>query len=436
MLFASRLTALRITALVAILASAILTVDHVRPGREFCPLEQACSAAAESEFGSVAGIPTSVLGLLAFGAVLLLTLLPVSLARRILQPACFLGALAGMGLMTEQALHLDAFCPLCLVADGAAVALGYIALTWPPLPFLRSGRGFSAESHAARTAWGLGMALTIVLPFAWPREVEPAWEEAPELAEALFEEPTVAAPTPPNVDPDPAPPAVLGTEAVAVHAEAAVSAPPPPALPVPPTPPTVEASAPAAVPVVSAVLAPPPSTPPASAPRTPAPAPAKPAAGSVTLVEYLNAFCAHCRATHRRLDEVITAERIPVQRRRVYTWSGKGYPMWARACAYAETVGLEEAMFRELTKARRESSAEVYAAARRAGLDLQALREALARSETPARLVRDRGIARAARLKRLPTFDIGRRRLSGSQSEGELRAALMAAKASAARTKG
>ncbi|MDA1194646.1 MAG: hypothetical protein O2894_05625 [Planctomycetota bacterium] len=129
---------------------------------------------------------------------------------------------------------------------------------------------------------------------------------------------------------------------------------------------------------------------------------------------------------------MIEDDDISVTRRRVYTWTGNGYPLWARACAYAAGLGREDAMFRELTRARHESVGEVYAAAARAGIDGPGLRHALEAREPPARLVSDRGIARAARLRRLPTFDVGRRRLSGTQSEAELRAALRAARTAVA----
>ena len=78
-------------------------------------------------------------------------------------------------------------------------------------------------------------------------------------------------------------------------------------------------------------------------------------------------------------------------------------------------------------KSRSPSRSEVFAAARRAGLNLPALKEALANPEPPARLVRDRKLNRAARLKGLPTLDIGRRRFMGEQSVRSLRRAIHAA---------
>jgi predicted DsbA family dithiol-disulfide isomerase len=77
-----------------------------------------------------------------------------------------------------------------------------------------------------------------------------------------------------------------------------------------------------------------------------------------------------------------------------------------------------------LLQARGGASAEVFAAARRAGIEPDALRSALARRAGAPRLVRDRRIAQAARLTALPTLDIGRRRLVGEQSEREFLVAI------------
>ncbi|MDF1703100.1 MAG: vitamin K epoxide reductase family protein, partial [Planctomycetota bacterium] len=409
MLFARRLTAIRVTTLVAVLASVILVADHVRPGREFCPLEEACSAAAHSELGTLFGVPTSMLGLAAFAAVLMMTLLPVRVARKLLQPACFVGAMSAMAFIAYQAMYLDAFCPLCLVADGAAIVMAYLALTWPPLPSLRTGRPLSAETGTARAAWALALVLTVLAPFAWPREEDPGWEDAPVPAAELFGDGADLATAP---APESAPAATVEPATVARAVD----------LPAPAKPTVVEAARPRPVP--EAILATPTHTPepePAQDPQptpphaepvapaaaTPAPTPPTPPKPTgVPVIEYLNAFCAHCRATHTRLETVLAHDGTNVRRRRVYTWKGSGYPLWARACAYAETIGREDAMFRELTRARRERPQEVYAAAKRAGIDGPAFRQALLVREPPARLVRDQRISKAARLKRLPTFDI------------------------------
>jgi predicted DsbA family dithiol-disulfide isomerase len=145
------------------------------------------------------------------------------------------------------------------------------------------------------------------------------------------------------------------------------------------------------------------------------------------VVQYLNAFCPHCRATHNRLSRVLSEVQEPLRKRRVYTWASNDYPLWARACAFAQTAGLEERMFEELMRARNQGSTEIYAAAKRAGLDVRRMRTALSDPRPPRRLVRDRQLVSRARITKLPTLDIGRRRLMGEQSEAELRDAVTVA---------
>ena len=145
------------------------------------------------------------------------------------------------------------------------------------------------------------------------------------------------------------------------------------------------------------------------------------------IVEYLNAYCGHCRATHHRLEKVLNDMGVEVRRHRVYAWASKGYPLWVRACGYAKDQGAEERLFQELLRAPDQSQQSIFAAARRAGLDAFALQRAVEDPDIPADLVRDCKRMKSAGLKGLPTLDIGRRRLMGDQSEAELRAAIQAA---------
>jgi predicted DsbA family dithiol-disulfide isomerase len=154
-----------------------------------------------------------------------------------------------------------------------------------------------------------------------------------------------------------------------------------------------------------------------------------PARREVVLVEYLNPFCAHCRATHERLERVLARFDAPVRRRRVHVWSSDRPPAWAAACACAEPHGLSGALFDALLEEDRDGPQAVRNAARRVGLDPRALEACADAPETQARLARDRQALLAARLQGLPTLDIGRRRLMGEQSEDELLDALRAAAA-------
>lgn len=425
---------LRLCCLLALLASAALTADALQTGRRFCPLDAACEKARASELGTILGVKTSVLGIAAFGALLLVTLLPARLARVLGRPAAWLAGVGGLGFVVYQGLILGGFCPLCLVADLAGLGAAAAAMAWPRPPLQRSKRRrLPTESGAARLGWVLFAHVVVAVPLLWPKPAPaPAWVELPEETRLAIDVASEFAPflavLPPDVRPPDVRPPPSGDD-LGPH-DAASSLPPEPdddAVPGPPTAALPPAPAPApspARPVVppAGVRAPAPSV---AAPRAVAPALPAPrdAAREVTVVEYLNAYCAHCRATHARLDQVVASFPHPVRRQRVYVWSGKEVPLWARACAVAATVGREDAMFLALLETTRQDDRSVRAAAARAGVELDA-------GDTPevvARLERDRRLFLAARLEGLPTFDVGRRRLMGEQSAAELRAALDAA---------
>lgn len=433
MVSARRLVLLRLTAMAALCVSTMLTYDALHPERAFCPLVEACEKVRGSALGEIAGVPTSMIGMAAFGGLFLLTLLPVEWARRLLKPVGLVAALSGAGLFAYQALVIRTFCPLCLVADTAGLVAGLVTLTWGALPRRRSGRRLGGESAASRVAWTLAAVLSVVLPLAWPREEAPAWVEVEPPSGLFADEDAGEAPTPVEearaLPEAPArPPVPTATDVL----------PPPPALapaaraptrpaadPVPPP-----AVPPRASPPVAPSPAPSPASAPASAARTPAEVrPAAPAPAQVQIVEYLNAYCAHCRATHRRLAKVLADLGVTPRLRRVYTWAGADVPLWARACAFAQTVGREEALFEALLETSRGDARDIHAAAARVGLDRAALERALQDPALPPRLARDRDLFQAARLQGLPTLDIGRRRLMGEQSEQELRAAVEAARA-------
>jgi predicted DsbA family dithiol-disulfide isomerase/uncharacterized membrane protein len=438
-MYPRRMALLRLTAMAALVASALLTYDTLHPDRAFCPLAEACEKARSSALGEIIeGLPTSVLGMLAFGALYLLTLLPLEWSRFLLKPAGALAALASGVFFGYQALVLKTYCPLCLVADFAGLVAGLITLTWPALPQRRSGRRVGGESGASRVAWTLAALLAVVAPFAWPRPEKPSYVEINPASDELFaDEPTTnasrPAPPPSAAPASPSSPSnPPGTSPYAQWPHAPPTSAPATAPPAVPTSPWARPSpAPAIDPnrVPPPAAAPPSSPPPAVGPTKPPPAVATPAPGvhELTIVEYLNAYCPHCRATHKRLDKVLSDLGANARRRRVYTWASADYPFWARACAYAQTVGLEERFFEELLESKSQDASEVYAAARRAGLDPQALQQAATSAAPPQRLVKDRQLFTQAGLKGLPTLDIGRRRLMGEQSEAELRSAVQAA---------
>jgi predicted DsbA family dithiol-disulfide isomerase/uncharacterized membrane protein len=425
-----RIAAIRVTALAALAVSAILYADSLHPGRAFCPMAAACDKARSSALGRIFGVPTSVLGMAAFGGLFLFTMLRVELSRKLLRPAGFMAALVGAGLFGYQAVVIKSFCPLCLVADTAGLVAGLIVLTWPATPVRRSGKKLTPESMVARLRWMTATMLVVAAPFLWPRPEKPAWVELPAGSEAASSE---SADDPQAAVATTVGDAETGRDPVAgmpkKPARGAYEPEPEPTdagpgdrLPAPP--PTRPTTAALPTPTPAASIPPPPRPVPRPAPMAPPPPPPR---AALTIVEYLNAFCSHCRATHQRLETVLAAEGVEVRRRRIYTWASNDTPMWAKVVAFAQTLGLEDRMFAELVRADEETPREIYAAASRAGLDVDALRRALSDDRAWPRLEADRRLAQGARLEGLPTLDIGRRRLMGEQSEEELREAVRAA---------
>ncbi|MFO0932069.1 MAG: vitamin K epoxide reductase family protein [Planctomycetota bacterium] len=417
---------LRGCCLLALLASAALTADSLHAGRQFCPLDAACAKARDSALGSFFGVKTSILGIAAFAGLFLLTLLPLSFARKVARPAAWAAGLAGLAFVVYQGIVLGTFCPLCLVADLCGLGAAAAAFAWPP-PLLYRGRGKkkppAVESVPARLRWALAAQAVVALPLLWPAPpAKPAWVELPAEATASID---VAAEFAPFLAERKGPPADLGPST-------------PPAPP-PDEPPPREEHAP--LPDIVADAVPMPTPTPRPAPVRPAPPPAprpepvraeppravvappRPAVREIVVLEYLNAFCSHCRATHARLDRVVAGFDRPVRRHRVYVWSSREVPLWAKACAVAAQQGLEDAMFDALLETDRQDDRSIRAAAARAGVDLSDVDA----PEVVNRLERDRRLSSQARLEGLPTFDVGRRRLMGEQSEGELLEALRAA---------
>jgi len=339
---------LRIAALGGLLASAMLVAERITPARRFCPLEEACEKARSSALGSIAGVPTSVIGLVGFAALLTASLLPSRRARTITRRVAVAGGVAGLVLLAYQAFALGSFCPLCLVADLSALAAGACAFAWSWRRVRRP------ERLAPRLMWIASGAVIVLIPLLWPTpKGGPSWVR------------------------------IGGTGAS------------------------------------------PPFGVDGAFPRDPG---SEPAPDEVRLVEYLNPFCEHCRATKERLDRAIASltepERARIRSQRVYVWTSRDVPFWAKGCACAKPQQKEPAFFFELMRAPRETNAEIQAAAMRAGLDMEMWTRCVFEPET---LVPLEGMHRRvleAKIPGLPVIDIGTRRLMGEQREPELWEAL------------
>jgi protein-disulfide isomerase/uncharacterized membrane protein len=167
------LVLIRVCALVALAVSAALLHDYTRPLPAFCAEGAGCDQVRQSAYSSILGVPTPVVGVLAFVALFALTLLPHERRRRLMVPVAVLGGVFGAAFLAIQALVLHVFCKLCIVVDLAAVlaAVGGVLYAW------KGERGDDGAVSARH--WAIAAAVAFVAPFFFgylqpPPPVKPA----------------------------------------------------------------------------------------------------------------------------------------------------------------------------------------------------------------------------------------------------------------------
>jgi uncharacterized membrane protein len=150
-----------IASLVGLFVSAYLSIVDLAGGGTLCLAGSDCDAVRASSYGHVGGLPVAVLGVAYFLAVLLTALVRTGWQPRLIQVLGGTGLGAALVFVGLQGFVLQAWCPYCLVADAAALAVGLRAL-WP-----RSARavgGYAGTSPAGRLSRGtLGAALAVAL---------------------------------------------------------------------------------------------------------------------------------------------------------------------------------------------------------------------------------------------------------------------------------
>ncbi len=113
------LLVLRLAALVALGVSVALLLDTLRPLPAFCALGSGCDKIRRLGYGSVAGVPVALLGLLSFVGLYALSLLPK--ARRLTAAAAIAGGVIGAGLIILQVAIIGTICKLCAIVDTMAL---------------------------------------------------------------------------------------------------------------------------------------------------------------------------------------------------------------------------------------------------------------------------------------------------------------------------
>jgi len=115
--------AVAVVATAGLAVAGYLTWVHYDENVLICTGGGGCETVQRSEYAELAGIPVALLGLIAYGAVLLLTAWDAPVARTVVA-AIALGALAFAAyLVILQLFVIDATCVWCVINDAVIVPL-------------------------------------------------------------------------------------------------------------------------------------------------------------------------------------------------------------------------------------------------------------------------------------------------------------------------
>jgi uncharacterized membrane protein len=158
--FRARVLLLRLACLLALSVSTYLYVTTIWHAPALGGLLPVCDLRLLG-VAKVFGVPVSLLGALAYGGLLGLTLFPVWRLGRWVVPLAVVGGGIGVGLLLLQFVIFNRYCPFCVVVDAAAIlaAVAAVAGSVPP-------EGVRAPSRLARGLWLTAGLAAIVLPAA------------------------------------------------------------------------------------------------------------------------------------------------------------------------------------------------------------------------------------------------------------------------------
>jgi protein-disulfide isomerase len=160
--------------LVAVAVSAALLIDYFQPLPSFCDVGSGCAKVRASGYGSILHVPVPLIGLLAFTAVMAVSLVKSETAVLLTRVLALVGGVAGASLLVVQGLLLHVFCKLCVAVDVSAIVAAVAAIFLSPAK--------AEESAAApRWLWPAATAFAMLSPVAWAK-FQPSPPVPPEIA--------------------------------------------------------------------------------------------------------------------------------------------------------------------------------------------------------------------------------------------------------------
>ncbi len=142
--------ALGIVAVAGLGVSGYLTAVRASGDDPACVVGGGCQTVQESEYSELAGIPVAVLGLLAYGALLVAALLPGPMGRALGLFTAVVGVGFSAWLTYAELVLIEAVCAWCLTS----AVLITLALVLTAARAVRAGGGPAGEGSARRSAPG------------------------------------------------------------------------------------------------------------------------------------------------------------------------------------------------------------------------------------------------------------------------------------------
>jgi uncharacterized membrane protein/predicted DsbA family dithiol-disulfide isomerase len=155
-----RLLVIRSTALVALAVSVTLLtaylLAYLLPQSHLCPFDSDCDEVLSSPFGTAAGVPLPVFGVLVFTAIFACSFAGNRRWLLVLRGLALAASVGGAALILIQVFVLQKVCPFCLIVDSCALLIAYVAFGYkpdaPPALTRRLRQIWSAAAVAALAA--------------------------------------------------------------------------------------------------------------------------------------------------------------------------------------------------------------------------------------------------------------------------------------------